>query len=123
MRKKNKIDGFSHVQPLIELKKNSINRKPNIRTKFRPHHWISDDKNFETRPHLTIFLTNFFYLYFFFITVIYFVIARTKRVKCRNTRTTVGTSLCVVSNNKCGVGQTYVIIDKTRYYYSQNNLL
>jgi hypothetical protein len=46
------------------------------------------------------------------------------------TRTTVGISLYVTPNNNCGVrtnqnkGQTHVIIiDRTKYYYSQNKIL
>jgi hypothetical protein len=39
---------------MIETKK-SINYKLNIKIKFRSHHWISDNKNFEIRSHLTIF--------------------------------------------------------------------
>jgi hypothetical protein len=68
---------------LIETKK-SINHKPNIKIKFRSRHWISDNKNFETRSHW-LYFDNLFYLYFL-ITVIYSVIAITKRMKCQNKR-------------------------------------
>jgi hypothetical protein len=68
---------------LIKTKK-SINHKPNIKIKFRSHHWISDNKNFETRSYLTIFWQTF--LFIFLITVVYSVIARTKRMKCQNKR-------------------------------------
>jgi hypothetical protein len=44
---------------LIETKK-SINHKPNIKIKIWSYHWISDNKNFETRSHLTIFWKTFF---------------------------------------------------------------
>jgi hypothetical protein len=37
-----------------------INHKPNIKIKFLSHHWISDNKNFETRSHLTISWQTFF---------------------------------------------------------------
>jgi ABC-type histidine transport system ATPase subunit len=68
---------------LIKTKK-SINHKPNIKIKFRSHHWNSDNKNFEIRSRLTIFWQTF--LFAFLITVIYSVIARTKRMKCQNKR-------------------------------------
>jgi hypothetical protein len=48
---------------LIETKK-SVHHKPNIKIKFWSHHWISDNKNFETRSHLTIFWQILFYSYF-----------------------------------------------------------
>jgi hypothetical protein len=50
----NNVDNSSHMQTLIETKK-SINHKPNIKIKFESHYWISDNKNLETRSHLTIF--------------------------------------------------------------------
>jgi hypothetical protein len=59
----NKIDDISHMQPLIELKK-SINHKQNIKIKFRLHHWISDNENFEIISHLTIFWQNFLFVFF-----------------------------------------------------------
>jgi hypothetical protein len=37
------------------ITKKFINHKSNIKIKFRSHNWISDNKNFETRSHLTIF--------------------------------------------------------------------
>jgi hypothetical protein len=49
---------------LIETKRKSINHKPNIKIKFQSHHSISDNKNFETRSHLTIFWQTLFYSYF-----------------------------------------------------------
>jgi hypothetical protein len=92
---------FSHVLPRMHEKKDkkklmsplhatclklkkSINHKSNIKIKFRSHYWISDNKNFETRSHLTIFWQK--NLFYFLIKVIYFVIARTKRMKCQNKR-------------------------------------
>jgi hypothetical protein len=66
---------------LIEIRK-SINHKSNIKIKFR--YWISDDKNFETDP-TWLYFDKLFYSHFL-ITVIYFVIARTKLMKCQNKR-------------------------------------
>jgi hypothetical protein len=81
--KENEIDDINHVQHWLKLKK-PINNKPNIKVKFRSHHWISNNKNFETRSHLTIFWQAF--LFIFLIMLIYSVITRTKRMKCQNKR-------------------------------------
>jgi hypothetical protein len=80
--KENRIDNISHMQHWLKLKK-SINHKPNIEIKFRSHHWISDNKNFETDP-TWLYFDKF--LFVFLIRVIYFVIATTKRMKCQNKR-------------------------------------
>jgi hypothetical protein len=45
-------------------------------------HWISDDKNVETRSHLTIFWQMF--LFVFLIKITYSIIVRTKQMKCEN---------------------------------------
>jgi hypothetical protein len=62
----------------LKIKKKSINHKSSIKIEFRFHHWIPDNKNFETRSHLTIFWQTF--LFVFLIKVIYNVIAWTKRI-------------------------------------------
>jgi hypothetical protein len=62
MQKKTKL--MSHMQHWLILKK-SMNHKTNTKIKFPSHHWISDNKNFETRPHLTIFLTKIILFVFF----------------------------------------------------------
>jgi hypothetical protein len=118
----------------LKLKK-SINHKSNIKIKFRLHHWIPHNKNFEIRSHLTIFWQTF--LFIFFIKVIYTVIARTKRIKWQNKREQVRTNLYVFPNNKCGVrtnqnkGQDMLLLwteqhitkARTIYYYSRNKFV
>jgi CDP-glycerol glycerophosphotransferase (TagB/SpsB family) len=42
------------MQSVIELKK-TINIKPSIKIIIPMHHWISDNKNFETRSHWLYF--------------------------------------------------------------------
>jgi hypothetical protein len=53
--KKNKINGIRHMQTLIKTKKsiNIYKSQTKHQIKFRSHHWVSDNKNFETRSHLT----------------------------------------------------------------------
>jgi hypothetical protein len=81
MQKKNKKWWHHTHATLIEIRK-SINHKSNIKIKFR--YWISDNKNFETDP-TWLYFDKLFYSHFL-ITVIYFVIARTKLMKCQNKR-------------------------------------
>jgi hypothetical protein len=126
--KENKIDDISHMQHWLKLK-TSINHKRNIKIKFGSHHWISDNKNFEIGSHLTIFWQTLFYLYFL-VTVIYSVIARTKRMKCENKQKQLSNKfIChpeqqMWCENKSEQGQTHVIIiGRTRYYYSQNKFV
>jgi hypothetical protein len=106
---------------LIKTKK-SINHKPNIKIKFRLHHWIFDNKNFETRSHLTIFWQTFF-IHIFKITVIYSVIARTKRMKCQNKRDQLSEQVYMSSRTTNVVSEQIRTRVNTCDYYSQNNLL
>jgi hypothetical protein len=86
---------------LVETKK-SINHKSNIKIKFRSHHWISDNKNFETRSHLTIFWQTFFIHIFNYGYIFCYRWNKTNEVR-EQTRITVRTSLYVISNNKYSV--------------------
>jgi hypothetical protein len=102
-------------QPYVTLieTKESMNLKPNIKIKFRLHQWISDNKNFEARSHLTIFWQAFYIHIFNYGYKFYYHSNKTNEVP-EQMRTTVRTSLYVIPNNKCGVrtnrnkGQTHV---------------
>ena len=50
----NKSDDIIHMYANLKLKK-TINNKLSIQIKFEYHHYLSYDKIFKTRPHLSMF--------------------------------------------------------------------
>jgi hypothetical protein len=115
--------------------KKSINHKSSIKIKFVLHHWISNNKNFETKSYLYF---DKLVLFVFLIKIKCSIIAKTKQIKYQNNQEQLSkqdpiiarTSLYVIPNEKnvvweqirTRVGTCYYYRQK-RYYYSQNNLL